>query len=224
LLVVAAIVVASCLPARAQEASARVLSERTVTVPMRVLKDGQAVKPEMRNATVDIRSTDGKNTKANVLVIREPQSGAYWWTYQETLAGGSEEQPAWDHTVFYTGDKAVGFNFSRPYLEVREIQGRQPSLDAAQQAAVADLQKNIRAIHDGAAPWGREISVAGKLGRDFLSVKDSAAFFPQPKVTAVKRAARGWEVTLEGPNRDTAVLVLDDQYQITAVRRAPENK
>lgn len=224
LLLVAAIVVASCLPTNAQEGSARVLSERAVTVPMRVLKDGQTVKPELRNATVSIRSAGGKETKANVLVMREPQSGAYWWTYQQTLAAGNEEQPAWDQTVYFTGDKAVGFTFSRPYLEVREISGRQPTLDAAQQAAVADLQKNIGAIHDGSATWGREISVVGKLGRDFLSLKDSAAFFPQPKVTAVKRMARGWEVTLEGPNRDTAVLTLDDQYQITGVKREPESK
>ena len=221
LLVVALLVAASTLPVCAQGSLIRVISEQQVTTTMRVFKDGKPASVESRNLTVAVRSQDGKETNAHVLVIREPQSGVYWWTYQEAGGGAIGAAPAWEHTVYFTADRGVAFTFETPFLVVRESQARESTLAAAQAAAVADLQRNIQAVRDGSAAWGREVNVTAKVGRDFLYLKDSAAFFPQPKITAVRRMGAGWEVTLEGPNRDVAILTLDERYEITGVRREP---
>lgn len=219
-LAAALLVAVSTLPVCAQGPSIRVISEQQVTTKMRVLKDGQPASVESRNVTVAVRSQDGKETTAYVLVIREPQTGVYWWTYQEAGAGSSAA-PSWEHTVYFTTDRGVSFMFDTPFLAVRETQGRAATLAAAQEAAIADLQRNIQAVRDGSLAWGREINVTAKVGRDFLFLKNSASPVPQPKVASVARLGAGWEVRLEGPNRDIAILTLDEKYEITAVRREP---
>jgi hypothetical protein len=219
-LVSALLVAASTLPVCAQGPSMRVISEQQVTTTMRVLKDGKPASVESRNVLVGVRSPDGRETNVHLLVMREPQTGVYWWTYQEAGSGGSAA-PAWEHTVFFTADRGVGFMFETPFLLVRETQGRAATLAAAQEAAIADLQRNIQAVRDGSLAWGREINVTAKVGRDFLFLKNSASPVPQPGVASVARAGAGWEVRLEGPNKDAAILTLDERYEITGVRREP---
>src|SRR5688572_12891824 len=108
-LVSALLVAASTLPVCAQGPLIRVISEQQVTTTMRVLKDGKPASAESRNVTVAVRSQDGKETTAHVLVIRDPQTGVYWWTYQEAGANGAA--PSWEHTVYFTADRGVGFTF-----------------------------------------------------------------------------------------------------------------
>jgi hypothetical protein len=185
---------------------------------MRVLKDGKPASVESRNVMVAVRSQDGKETNAHLLVMREPQTGVYWWTYQEA-GGGTTAAPSWEHTVYFTTDRGVSFMFETPFLLIRETQGRAATLATAQQAAIADLQRNIQALREGSLGWGREINVTARVGRDFLFLKNSASPVPQPEVEAVARLSGGWEVRLKGPNRDVAILTLDEQYEMTGVRR-----
>jgi hypothetical protein len=199
----------------------RVVSQ-TPPRPLQTTKDGQSVDAERQTARVALRLPNGKDAAAYVFMVREPQSGLHWWSYQgaETSALTATDDPAMEFVVAFAGDKAVGFAFATPFLGIREVQGRRNDFAAIQQAAAAEIERNLRAIQDGSMTWVREITLAGKLDREFMHLAGSAAPV-EPKVTAVTRANGRWEVTLQGPNRDTAVVTLDDQYEVVSVRRQP---
>jgi hypothetical protein len=52
----------------------------------------------------------------------------------------------------------------------------------------------------------------------------NAAALDPPKVTTVTESGGRWDVTLEGPNRDTAIVTLDNKYSMVSVRRVPAPK
>lgn len=211
----------------AQAPAVRVLSPATATKKMQALKDGQRIDVDMRTARIALTLPNGKELNAYVLMLREPQTGAYWWTYQGISAnapGDGTDAPPLDYLVYFTGDRAVGFTFSRPFLAIREIQGRKSDFTAIQQTAVAEIERNARAIQDGSMQLVLEINIASKIDSDFLSLAGSASSFPQPKVIGVSRSGGQWEVTLEGPNHDFARLTLDDKFVLLSARRQPAGR
>jgi hypothetical protein len=201
-------------------ASVKVVSGQGRTKQMQALKDGKPIVVEMQTIRISVGFPNGKQTDAYLFMLREPQSRLYWWTYQGIAAGGASSEPSLDYVLYFTDNKAGGFNFSTPRLLIREIQGQKPDFAAIQQAAIAEVERNAQAIQDGSMQWVREVNLSS-VGRDFLYLQGSASFFPQPKVTAVSHANGRWEVTLEGPNHDFAYITLDDQYTLINARRGP---
>lgn len=219
-----ALVDAGALTARvcAQAPAVRVLSQ-TAPASMKAVKDGQAVDVEKRSARIAMKLPNGKEIPADVLMVREPQSGLYWWTFQraaDNAPATPTTEPALDYVLYFTGDKTVGFTFASPFLGIREVQGRLPDLATVERTAVGEIAKNASAIQDGSMQWVREINMVSHVGRDFLHLAGSAAPV-DTKVTAVSRSGGQWEVTLQGPNRDTVRVILDDKYAVVGVRRPP---
>jgi hypothetical protein len=208
----------------AQAPAVRVLSQ-TAATSMKAVKDGQAVDVEKRSARIAVRLPNGKEIPADVVMVREPQSGLYFWMFLRAAenAPAPATEPALDFFLYFTGDSAVGFTFVSPFLFIREIHGRVPDLAAAERTAVAEITKHTSAIQEGSMEWAREINMVPHVGRDFLNLAGSAA--PgSATVTAVSRSGGQWDVTLRGPNRDTARVTLDDKYSVVAVRRQPADR
>lgn len=210
----------------AQTPAVKVVSQTAATKTMQALKDGQTVNVERRTVRIALALPSGKEIPAYVLMVREPQSGLYWWTYQAapaTTTTDTSDEPPLNYSLYFTADKAVGFAFARPFLGIREILGTKPDFTAIQQTALAEIERNARAIQDGSMRWAREVSVTGRVGRDFLYLAGSASPFPRPRIAGISRAGGQWEVALEGPNKDTARITLDDQYAVVNVRREPQD-
>jgi hypothetical protein len=205
----------------------KVLSQAVRTKQMQALKDGQPVSVEMQTVRISVGLPNGKQTEAYVLMLREPKSGLYWWTYQGVAAnasGGASPEPSLDYVVYFSDTKAVGFSFFTPFLAMREVQGKKPDFASIQQTATAEIEGNAQAIQDGSMQWVREVNVSSKIGRDFLFPGGSASIFPKPKVTAVNHSNDRWDITLEGPNHDFAQLTLDDRYALLNARREKTNR
>jgi hypothetical protein len=71
------------------------------------------------------------------------------------------------------------------------------------------------------AASSREINVGAALGSDFLALKGSASPFPEPKIREVARRNGQWHLIFDGPNKDSAELVLSDDYRVIRVNRLP---
>ena len=204
---------------------AKVLSQMTLKT-IQALQDGRTVRLERRTAKVELTGLGGKLTVLNVLMAREPSSGLFWWTYKgaSRTAATRDREAAWQaYRLYLTGDKVVGFSFVPfpPRIGLREISGHKADLAAVQQTAVAELEGVVGSIQDGSFSPIREVALNAEIDSDFFHLAGSAAPFPQPKIIAVGRAEGRWTVTLEGPNRDTVTITLDDRYTVVNIRHQP---
>ncbi len=195
------------------------------TITMRAFKDGRPVNVERRTVRVVVTTPNGREVPAHVVMIREPESGLYWWMFQRVPAtlpvDGIDDVPL-PYVLQFSGDRGVGFGFATPFLFVRDVQGGKPDFAAIQQATVEQIQRSARGIQDGTVEWDREINlVTSGADRAFFSLEGSASAYPQPSITAVNRTTGRWDVTLEGPNHDFLRVSLDDQYRLLNVRREP---
>ena len=210
----------------AQSSMIHVLSPGTTT-NVQAIKDGQPVNVELRTARIGINPPSGRNLIAFVAMVREPQSNLYWWTYRAGLATpdrDTAEEPPFDYFLYFTGEEAVGFTFGTRALSIRDVRGRKSDFAAIQQTALADIERDARAIEAGDTLGWREVIVGPQLGSDFLFSRQTASGLPRAKITGVTRSPAGWQVTLTNPNEGLARVNLDDQFMLVNVRREPAGR
>jgi hypothetical protein len=208
---------------RAQSPAVRVVS---VSAPANIgaFQEGGPISVEKRTLRIVLTTPNGREVPAFVVIVRQPGTGLYWWTFQRISASarpGAAETPL-PYRLFFASDRVVGFGFATPFLFVREVRGQKADLTAIQQAVLQDIQQRAPEVQDGTATWDREINlVAGSTNRDFFTLAGSASPFPRPKIVGVNTTSGRWEVRLQGPNRDFLRVTLDDQYAVVDVRGEP---
>jgi len=70
----------------------------------------------------------------------------------------------------------------------------------------------------------REIEIGKSLPFTFYSLDGNSNFMLGPKLREVLPADRGWEVTLDGPNRDRAIVLLNDNYDVISSKVVPRDQ
>ena len=81
------------------------------------------------------------------------------------------------------------------------------------------LKKKSREIQLGTIEWFHGVNVAKALGPNFLILKGSASPFPEPKIREVSKRDGEWHIILDGPNDDSAEVVMSDDYQVISATR-----
>jgi hypothetical protein len=189
-----------------------------------VLEDGQPVQVDLRKMRVTIKFPSGKTRQADITMLHEPRHGLFWWDYYEVP---EQDQPSTDvaeltvKSKFYIiENKIVAFTFSRS-LWIRECVERHSSMNDGQAKVFSEIESKAGEIEKGQWEWFHEINVAKVLGFDFFHLKGSASPFPEPRLREVTRKGAEWHLTFDGPNKDSAEVVLGDDYQVVSVNRSP---
>jgi hypothetical protein len=195
---------------------------------VQVTRDGQPAQVNLQVQRMTLQLPSGKTGQGDLLMLYDPQTQLFWWHYSEAAESGQTpakvSDPLANYTVYITGAKIVVFTFSKPSVWVRESTERYPSLAEGQAGAQAALRRMSDKIEGGAVEWFREINVLEAVGRDFLSRRGSPSPFPRPKLREVSRTNNQWHLILDGPNKDSAEVVLSDDYQVVEAKRLPGNR
>lgn len=172
---------------------------------------------------VDLQLPSGRAEAGYLVGVYEPKTRAFWWLYEmrnPSAASGPLERLK-ERTPFHLVDsKLVAFVTNGRFLGIRESTERANSLQDGMDAARASLNASLPQLEAGTKEWYVAVDLAS-LGRDFFVLAGSAATLNPPAIKSVSRSGAQWTVTLEGPNRDTAVVVLDDKYSVSSIRRQP---
>lgn len=191
---------------------------------IQVMKQGQPVQVDLQAVQVTMPLADDKSGKAEIILLHEPKTGLFWWTYQALDPNQSSEGiAAFQSTssICVTEEKIVVFKFSRPFIWVRESTEHYASIDEGRNSVLATLKKTSKEIETGSVEWFRGINVTKAVGYDFLSLKGSASLIPGPKLRGVTRKDDQWHLTLDGPNKDSAELVLGEDYELISAVLLP---
>ena len=200
------------------------LEGRIQSSSMQVKKNGQPVQLDLQDMQVTMPFADGTSGKAEIILLHEPRSGLFWWTYQALdPTQSSEGVAAFQSTsvICVTEEKIVVFKFRKPFVWVRESTEHYPTIDEGRNSVLATLKKTSKEIETGSVEWFRGTNVAKAVGYDFLHLKGNASPFPGPKLKEVSRKNGQWHLTLDGPNKDSAELVLGEDYQLISAVRLP---
>lgn len=189
-----------------------------------VLADGGPVDVELRTLRVTIPFPSDENRQADIVMLYEPTSQLFWWSYypvsepdrsprrlDEMLSGSK---------FFVTATKIISFHFSRPDLRIRECAERYSSIEEGQAKAFAELKSKAGELRKGRWIWYHEVNVGKALG-DFLLLKGSAFTFPEASLREITRKDGRWHIIFDGPNKDTAEVVLDDKFELVSAAVLP---
>jgi len=183
------------------------------TQPTQVVKDGRPVEVELRAARLSIAFPSGKVGYADVRMLYEPRTKLFWWTYQTIEPNGPVLRASLDDfAVYLTDSKIVAFNLFMSALSVRDSMSHFLSLDEGQTKILERIRENAERIENGSMTWARTIRLGPALP-DFLLLKGSAAP-PHAKVREVTKAPGEWRLILDGPNKNSAEVVLSDEYDL----------
>lgn len=195
---------------------------QTRTVP--ATRDGQQARVNLQVERTPLSFPSGKAGQVDLVMLYDPESRLFWWQYRTIDPGqppAAGDEPLAGSVVYVTGDKLVVFNFSVPFVWVRESSERYPSLAEGRAGAQAALRKMSGQIERGGDELFRTINVGKAVGSDFLHLAGDASSSPEPKLREVSRKDGRWHLILDGPNKDSAEVVLSDDYQLVEARRLP---
>lgn len=188
------------------------------TNPVQVATNAGPVQADLREARVALQFPSGKIGFAHVTILYEPKSRLFWWRYQ-TIE--SEMSLPEKFLIYIDQDRVVAFSFSRPNLWVRESTAHCSSLNDAEAKVLTEIRGRVVEIERGTVQWARPINIGRMLGSDFLALKGSASPFPQPTLREIHKREGQWHVILDGPNRDTGEVVLDDKFELISATVLP---
>jgi len=180
------------------------------------------VKLELREVRTDVVLPDGP-AKLSVLVLFEPNSGAFLWRLDlaDVSASLRALQFADGQAAFLKDGEIIHFRAmdGPPRLFVLEFRGHASSMDDAEAQALKAAGESTK--HRGwldPGPNTRVISLLN-LDRDFTVPPLSVATSIMPKVTDVRwdADAHHWVVTLKA--RWTAEVILDANYNVVSMRK-----
>lgn len=191
-----------------------------------IRRDRTDVQIERRSFQAKIDLGNGQTGKANILIVYESKSGLFWWRY---ILGEPGEVGSFDHFVAHsvfsiTDNKIVCFNFDARTLRVAESAFRFSSLAEGQAKVLERLESERGKVSAAKLDSLREVAIGKSLPFTFYSLNGNSNFMLGPKLREVSFANPGWQVTLDGPNGDGAIVLLNDNYEVISSRVIPRNQ
>jgi hypothetical protein len=190
------------------------------TEDIRVETSGGATTAVATDAPIELTLTN-RTEAGSIVGVFEPKSSAFWWVFEvtnPTVVTRPAERLKQTTRFHLDAGTLVAFTMHGRFLGVRASAERVKSLDEGMKAARASLEKSAAEVEAGTKEWFVNVDLAS-LGRDFFLKSGNAATLNPPEIKSVERAGGRWTVTLTGPNGDTAVVTLDDEYSAIAVRK-----
>lgn len=194
-----------------------------------VRKGSDKVLVESREFQVRVELPSHKAAMLHVSMLYDPGSKLFWW-YIDSVAAATARQKLGIPVLFphhgvirLTESKFILFwngEFSGDYIFVLESAEHYSSMDEGQVHLLHMLQGRLGDIDSGKPIHEfKRIEFPG-LDKDFLFAKNSA-FYVGPKLKDVKRIGHEWQITEDGPNGGSALIVLNDQYEVIKTTLLP---
>ena len=162
-----------------------------------------------------IRSDDGRESKAELIMVRQADTGTYWWVCRSESSREDAHQLQFEIQVIE--DRIAAFRYAAPNLGVREMQGTLHGFDAIRERALAELERTGPAILAGDLKLVHESDITKLIAPGFF-VNASTKAKPVVKMRDIQRKADRWEVTLSGPSFDFATISFDPALRVADAR------
>lgn len=206
-----------------QTAHVHIVARSAEPERVHLVQNGQKVDLQSQEAQVSVIFPTGKAGLLDVLTLWDPQSKLFWWTYQfsdPAHPGGIRERFLADSAVYLMKTKLVSFR-GGIFMEVTESSERCASLGEGLAHVLAVLEEKRAKVEAGDVGGSLLINLGRSLDASFVHLRGNAAPYPQPKMRQVTRVDGQWRVVLDGPNGDSAVVLLDDKYEVISAKVLP---
>lgn len=180
---------------------------------------------QLREVQTEIRRASGINWQLSVLVIFEPESGAFSWR----AAPADPKDPSWRISEFkskqaaYMKDETIVVFGALPFtptILVHQYHGHASSMEDAEKKALLAASRIVdpeRPLNLNAEQDVYTVPLP-QLGLEFVSANPmSAAASITPKVIAVKWDGKSW--TLELVGRWKEEITLDSDFKVISMRK-----
>jgi len=208
----------------AQATHIEVVPESVESGTFGVRKGSGMATVESREFQVKIELPSQKSETLHASMLYDPRTKAFWWQTDAVAAAAARRKlsmPALlphDSVICLTDSKFVLFwNGPRSggYVFVLESDEHYSSMDEGQAHVLRSLQDRPEFFYDY-----KRIQLRG-LDKDFLFSKGDTAIKTGPKLRDVKRVGGEWQITEDGPNGGSALIVLSDQYEVVKTTILP---
>jgi len=188
-------------------------------------QDEQKIKIEMKDVQVRITAPSGAVKVVEILALYDPQTKLFSWTFQhvDQASPGQLAKTFSSEAVLYrTSTELIAFHGGL-YLQITASSNHAANLSEGLRQVVVGLDEG-RIKVDTDLPNGTILLNLGKeLSPSFVHLRNSPAVFPLPKLRGVTKSDNRWRVVLDGPNGDSAVLILNDKYEVISSEVLPRD-
>jgi len=188
---------------------------------------GDVILPAIR-LELDIRRSDGKVERSNLIVVYDPVGEHYIWrNTMQNFPGDTTsfyEELDSGRAALYAAPTEIIFFYMPSNLFVQEHRDHCGSLDCAETASIADVGR--RAIEKiGYDSVEKEVAVAPALGRAFACDPEelrSNCPFTAKNIVSISRDGENWRLVVR--NRWDQEIILDSKFDLVSTRRLPTVK
>ena len=203
------------------ETAQSVRTEPMRSEEIRVDTGGAPVSATAAHMAADLQLANGRTETGYIVGVYEPATGAFWWRYEvrnPSVVSDPVERLKQSGRFYLADSRLVSFAVGGRFLNIRESTDRVDSLQAGMNRARAALEAGLAEIEAGTKEWFTRVDLTD-LGRDFFLRAGDAATLEPPLIQGIARGGGRWTVTLQGPNRDTAIVMLDDKFAVVSLKR-----
>jgi len=208
-------------------AQVRIIKGSIHQQPRIVVKEALNVEIRQQSFQASVVVPGGtKPSQLDVGMLYDPGSGLFWWHYLLIEPGQSGEIDRFlTNSTFYILDtRIVCFMYRSGFLWVGESTAHFPSLAEGQSNIVDTFKTRRREISSGTLSAFRKVDIGRSLPFTFSELSGNSNPLIEPKLRAVSRVNGEWRLVLDGPNGDSAIVHLNDQYEQTGSKVVPRDQ
>lgn len=181
------------------------------------------IKLQVKAFQATISHHDSSPEVVDVLMLYSPTSRLLWWNYSPHASSriGIKERLLENSFVYIAEQKITKFTLVTPILWIRDSEQKCLSLIECGKVVLNDLQKVSGPVEANFAEGYHTVGLGESLSHSFLYPKWTASPFPQPRLKKVRRIDAEWEVLVDGPNGDSAIIKLNDMYELIGAQILP---
>ena len=180
---------------------------------------------------IDLTYASGKRERRDLAVVYDPQIGHYSWHLGEGTAPaftGRFLEGLNSHKIYADRDGLFDF-VSRGYLWIQARTSRADSLEAAQSAAMREIEHRMASIERGyvpsptgpSDPWPWDsIHVSLPVSSEFVCGSPARADCPSPRldtIMSIKKEGGNWRLILR--NYWDQEVILDSEFKLISTQR-----
>lgn len=200
---------------------------------VQVIKDAQVTNVEAALFVFTRNVTAGENFRAEVLVLRDPETGLSWWGFHRSSDPKRPNEDLISRYIanykFYLSDDAIGsVMLSIPDLWFKESLEKYPSMADATANALKNVRSGLLSINNN-----HTLFYSMFKSVDFAKYISSEFFYgdlwhPVTKIHAklesVRKQGSNWTVSLSGADSAKLDVEINANYQITRTILYPGHK
>lgn len=221
----------SALPLSCQQAHVHLIPASTRSGTFDVREESAKVPMQLRELEVGIELPSHETVRWFVSMLYDPGTRLFWWHTDSVDFAAARRKTGLPATL--PSNSVICFTKSRFILFwngwasggrilIRESTEHYSSLDEGQAYVLHVLEERRGDIEAGRFLFNYKEVVFPGLDGDFLySRGDTAGPRMGPKLRDVTRVGNDWQIVEDGPNGGSAIIILNDTYQVVSVKVEP---